>query len=39
MGKDLESLPCPAVCLMLNRQQLVGVACDEDNALRVLRSF
>ena len=25
MGKDLESLPCPAVCSMLNRQQLVGV--------------
>ena len=30
LNKDLESLPCPAVCSVLNRQQPVGVACEED---------
>ena len=35
MNKDLESLPGPTVCSELNSQQPVGVACDEDDSLRV----
>ena len=39
VDKDLESLPCPAVYSVLNRQQQVGIACDEHNSYPVLRSF